>query len=67
MATTQQRIADALEDAAMSLRDKFAAAALQGLLASDTRNLRDVPVKGTARAAYTFADAMLEVRLEEKP
>lgn len=45
----------------MSLRDYFAAKALQGLLASlDSEDT----VQGVAQAAYSMADAMLKARIE---
>jgi hypothetical protein len=43
----------------MSLRDYFAAKALQGLLADPNNGWQDVEY---AEAAYTLADAMLESR-----
>jgi hypothetical protein len=43
---------------AMTLRDYFAAKAMQGLLASDV----NAPLKTFAKQAYTMADAMLEAR-----
>lgn len=44
-----------------SLRDAFAIAALQGLIARQPHG--DPPHDGTARAAYAYADAMLKARL----
>jgi hypothetical protein len=47
----------------MSLRDYFAAAALQGLCASfDGACLDDAFVSGVARRAFDIADAMLAAR-----
>ena len=46
----------------MELRDYFAAAALQGMLAELGRNVHSDKV--TAKFAYTIADAMMEVRNE---
>jgi len=42
----------------ISLRDYFAAAALQGLLAADEHST----IASVAKLAYTAADEMLEVR-----
>jgi hypothetical protein len=42
----------------MDLRDYFAAAALQGLLASDIR----APLDEFVKRAYEVADAMMEAR-----
>jgi hypothetical protein len=47
----------------MSLRDYFAAAALQGWLASMPADAKPDDMN-SARRAYEFADAMLEVRRE---
>jgi len=44
----------------MTLRDYFAAKALQACFVDDTN------VHGTARLAYRIADAMLEARKDEK-
>ena len=41
----------------MTLRDYFAAKAMQGLCANGNRNAQDI-----ARAAYIIADAMLKAR-----
>jgi len=46
----------------MSLRDYFAAAALQGLLA-DPSNCN--PYRRNAESAYLYADAMLAARAKE--
>jgi len=45
----------------MNLRDYFAAAALQGLLASDG----EIDISIATRCAYDFADAMLKMRDRE--
>ena len=45
----------------MSLRDYFAAKAMQGFAADDNAAWQD-GVTGMARAAYSWADAMLEAR-----
>jgi hypothetical protein len=42
----------------MTLRDYFAAKAMQGLLA----NSQDIPFKLCAHEAYEYADAMLKAR-----
>ncbi len=64
---------DQFEDGAgMTLRDYFAAAALKGMLASDTavaavaeRTLHsETPEQASARIAYKFADAMIAAREE---
>ena len=44
----------------MSLRDYFAAKAMQGLV--ENANWRGMPEDALAKAAYNMADAMLEVR-----
>jgi hypothetical protein len=44
----------------MTLRDYFAAKAMQGLLASEV----NAPLKTFAKQAYTMADAMMEARNE---
>ena len=44
-------------DAGMSLRDYFAAAALQGLISAEALRGKDA-----VKAAYTYADFMLEAR-----
>lgn len=49
----------------MSLRDYFAAKALQGLCAHISGPIgvgRETPVQAHARAAYEYADAMLKAR-----
>ena len=45
----------------MTLRDYFAAKAMQGYL-SDSEWLAEVSPQGTAEAAYRVADAMLRAR-----
>ena len=45
----------------MTLRDYFAAKAMQGYL-SDSEWLAEVSPQGTAEAAYRVADAMLKAR-----
>jgi Mrp family chromosome partitioning ATPase len=47
----------------MTLRDYFAAKAMQALL-SDTEWLTDKVIKDAAKAAYIMADAMLKEREE---
>jgi hypothetical protein len=47
-------------DPGMTLRDYFAAKAMQACFVDDTN------VHGTARLAYRIADAMLEARKDEK-
>jgi hypothetical protein len=47
----------------MTLRDYFAAAALQGMLADSQCN---GPVEGYANDAYQYADAMLAERAKTK-
>ena len=42
----------------LTMRDYFAAKAMQGLLASEV----NAPLKTFAKQAYTMADAMLEAR-----
>lgn len=46
----------------MSLRDYFAAKALQGLLSNCWLETDGVGVPGFAKDAYNFADAMLQAR-----
>ena len=46
----------------MTLRDYFAAKAMQGLLASEV----NATLKTFAKQAYTMADAMMEVRNESQ-
>jgi hypothetical protein len=46
----------------MTLRDYFAAKAMQGLLASEV----NAPLKTFAKQAYTMADAMMEARNESQ-
>jgi hypothetical protein len=54
------------EPEVLSLRDFFAAAALQGLLAlpedPEVRYLKCGPVKHLSKRAYEYADAMLQER-----
>lgn len=50
----------ALEASTVSLRDRFAMAALQGLLGA--RSLPMGHIEGVAEEAYWFADAMLRAR-----
>lgn len=50
------------------LRDKFAAAALQGIISRENPTLRNAegdPKDHLANAAYTMADAMLKARKEK--
>ena len=47
----------------MTLRDYFAAQAMQGLLSSDVRDSIDV----FAEKSYEVADAMLKARSEKRP
>ena len=44
----------------MTLRDYFAAKAIQGILASFTSTMPEIDA--TAKAAYKYADAMLKAR-----
>jgi hypothetical protein len=46
----------------MSLRDYFAAAALQGIIAYPGMEPDDASKEGCAQLAYQFADAMLQTR-----
>ena len=46
----------------MSLRDYFAAKAMQGILTDPNVAMGDYDNPATARAAYAMADAMLEAR-----
>lgn len=47
----------------MTLRDYFAAKAMQGLLAAQIHGFNDSPANGPfARLAYEMADAMLKTR-----
>jgi len=50
-----------LAEGGMTLRDYFAAKAMQGYLGSPEW-LREVSPQGTAEAAYRVADAMLKAR-----
>lgn len=50
----------------LSLRDYFAAMAMQGLLAAQVHGFTDSPAKGPfASMAYEMADAMLKAREQE--
>lgn len=52
----------------MTLRDYFAAKAMQGLLAAQIYGFNDRPANGPfASMAYEMADAMLAARKEAKP
>jgi hypothetical protein len=51
----------AFQNPGMTLRDYFAAKAMQGYLGSPEW-LREVSPQGTAEAAYRVADAMLKAR-----
>ncbi|MGE0406252.1 MAG: hypothetical protein AB7F35_29715 [Acetobacteraceae bacterium] len=55
-------------EAGMTLRDYFAAAALQGMLATNIRQPKNITVPEMAQAiaagAYAMADAMLKAREE---
>lgn len=52
-----------MTDFGMSLRDYFAAKALQGLLAAQIHGFNDRPANGPfASMAYEMADAMLKAR-----
>lgn len=46
----------------MTLRDYFAAKAMQGFLSSYAHGLVDVPLLDIAKDAYDVADAMLKAR-----
>lgn len=46
----------------MTLRDYFAAKAMQSLVVTDIANTTDAPLLNVAKAAYAMADAMLIVR-----
>lgn len=47
----------------MTLRDYFAAKAMQGLLAAQVHGFNDQPAKGPfASMAYEMADAMIKAR-----
>jgi hypothetical protein len=50
-----------VQDEGMTLRDYFAAKAMQGYLGSPEW-LREVSPQGTAEAAYRVSDAMLKAR-----
>ena len=50
-------------ESSLSLRDYFAAKAMQGLLAAQVHGFNDRPAKGPfASMAYEMADAMLKAR-----
>lgn len=51
----------------MTLRDYFAAAALQGFLANSSNEFVMLPHVNLASEAYMVADAMLAARKEEQP
>lgn len=54
---------DMRDPAGMSLRDYFAAKAMQGLLAAQIHGFNDQPAKGPfASMAYEMADAMMKAR-----
>ena len=53
--------ADMQAAAALTLRDYFAAKALQGFAADSNATWKD-GIAGMARSAYEFADAMLKAR-----
>ena len=46
----------------MTIRDYFAAAAMQGVLSNGNTIFNEGWMKGLARGSYEIADAMLEVR-----
>ena len=50
----------------MTLRDYFAAKALQGLLAFPGMEYADAPPEVAARDAYAMADAMLAAREQQR-
>lgn len=53
------------DDRGMTLRDYFAAKAMQGMLAGDIDEfVKAIPNKTAAECAYTIADAMLAQRGE---
>ena len=56
---------DVPENPGMSLRDYFAAKAMQALL-SDSDWRQDMDIKDTALAAYKTADAMMKEREREE-
>ena len=54
---------DMRDPVGMTLRDYFAAKAMQGLLAAQVHGFNDRPAKGPfASMAYEMADAMLSAR-----
>lgn len=59
-----EAIERATKQARAELRDRFAMAALTGLLAYDTAAMND-NIEGFAKHAYQFADAMLKARGDE--
>lgn len=46
----------------MTIRDYFAAAAMQGVLSNSSTKFNEDCMKGLAKGAYEIADAMLEAR-----
>jgi hypothetical protein len=56
-----QAFPDGLGNKGMTLRDYFAAKAMQALL-SDTDWRIDMDIEDTAKAAYMTADAMMKAR-----
>ena len=46
----------------MTIRDYFAAAAMQGVLSNSSAKFKEGWIKGLARGSYEIADAMLEAR-----
>lgn len=52
----------ATKQTGMTLRDYFAAAAMQGFLASETEE--GTPIRNIGSGAYEMADAMLKAREE---
>ena len=46
----------------MTIRDYFAAAAIQGVLSNSSTKFNEGWMKGLAKGAYEIADAMLEAR-----
>ncbi len=54
-------------DTGMTLRDYFAAAALQGFLANSSNEFVMLPHVNLASEAYMVADAMLAARKEVQP
>ena len=57
----------AVNEFGMTLRDYFAAKAMQGLLAAQIHGFNDRPANGPfASMAYEMADAMLRARAQTK-